>query len=122
MTDNERLQAFNERLQAFKENLFDIRRCIDESVPCPYGICSECIRDFLNLIQTDLIQTDLTDEELREKEYNNIIIMNSEEKKQNEKTILMKTLLDLYEQNELFQNIVVQEYIDKLETKLKELL
>lgn len=44
-------------------------------------------------------------------------------KKQNdEKVILMKTLLDLYEQNELFQNIVVQEYIDKLETKLKELL
>lgn len=42
--------------------------------------------------------------------------------KQNEKVILMKTLLDLYEQNELFQNIVVQEYIDKLETKLKELL
>lgn len=39
-----------------------------------------------------------------------------------EKVILMKTLLDLYEQNELFQNIVVQEYIDKLETKLKELL
>lgn len=48
--------------------------------------------------------------------------MNSEEKKQNEKVILMKTLLDLYEQNKLFQNIVVQEYIDKLETKLKELL
>ena len=48
--------------------------------------------------------------------------MNSEEKKQNEKVILMKTLLDLYEQNELFQNIVVQEYIDKLEKKLKELL
>ena len=53
--------------------------------------------------------------------------MNSEEKKQNEKVILMKTLLDLYELNELFQNIVVQEYvvqeyIDKLETKLKELL
>lgn len=48
--------------------------------------------------------------------------MNSEEKKQNEKVILMKTLLDLYKQNELFQNIVVQEYIDKLETKLKELL
>lgn len=39
-----------------------------------------------------------------------------------EKIILMKTLLDLYEQNELFQNVVVQEYIDKLETKLKELL
>lgn len=39
-----------------------------------------------------------------------------------EKTILMKTLLDLYEQNELFQNVVIQEYIDKLETKLKELL
>lgn len=39
-----------------------------------------------------------------------------------EKVILMKTLLDLYEQNELFQNVVVQEYIDKLETKLKELL
>lgn len=39
-----------------------------------------------------------------------------------EKAILMKTLLDLYEQNELFQNVVVQEYIDKLETKLKELL
>lgn len=38
--------------------------------------------------------------------------MNSKEKKQNEKVmvILMKTLLDLYEQNELFQNIVVQEY------------
>lgn len=52
-----------------------------------------------------------------------MIIMNSEENKQNdEKVILMKTLLDLYEQNELFQNIVVQEYIDKLETKLKELL
>ena len=34
----------------------------------------------------------------------------------------MKTLLDSYEQNELFQNIVVQECIDKLETKLKELL
>lgn len=48
--------------------------------------------------------------------------MNSEEKKQNEKVILMKTLLDLHEQNELFQNTVVQEYIDKLETKLKELL
>lgn len=48
--------------------------------------------------------------------------MNNEEKKQNEKVILMKTLLDLYEQNKLFQNIVVQEYIDKLETKLKELL
>lgn len=49
--------------------------------------------------------------------------MNSEEDKQNdEKVILMKTLLDLYEQNELFQNIIVQEYIDKLETKLKELL
>lgn len=48
--------------------------------------------------------------------------MNSEEKKQSEKVILMKTLLDLYEQNKLFQNIVVQEYIDKLETKLKELL
>lgn len=48
--------------------------------------------------------------------------MNSEEKKQNEKVIRMKTLLDLYEQNELFQNIVVQEYIDKLETELKELL
>lgn len=48
--------------------------------------------------------------------------MNREEKKQNEKIILMKTLLDLYEQNELFQNIVVQEYINKLETKLKELL
>lgn len=48
--------------------------------------------------------------------------MNSEENKQNEKVTLMKTLLDLYEQNELFQNIVVQEYIDKLETKLKELL
>lgn len=39
-----------------------------------------------------------------------------------EKVILMKTLLDLYEQNELFNNVVVQEYIDKLETKLKELL
>lgn len=52
-----------------------------------------------------------------------MIIMNSEENRQNdEKVILMKTLLDLYEQNELFQNIVVQEYIDKLETKLKELL
>ena len=52
-----------------------------------------------------------------------MMIMNSEEKRQNdEKVILMKTLLDLYEQNELFQNIVVQEYIDKLETKLKELL
>lgn len=61
----------------------------------------------------------MTDEELIER---SIIIMNSEEKKQNEKVILMKTLLDLYEQNELFQNIVVQEYIDKLETKLKELL
>ena len=48
--------------------------------------------------------------------------MNSEEKKQNEKVILIKTLLDLYEQNEPFQNIVVQEYIDKLETKLKERL
>lgn len=48
--------------------------------------------------------------------------MSKEGKKQNEKIILMKTLLDLYEQNELFQNIVVQEYIDKLETKLKELL
>ena len=48
--------------------------------------------------------------------------MSREEKKQNEKLILMKTLLDLYEQNELFQNIVVQEYTDKLETKLKELL
>ena len=48
--------------------------------------------------------------------------MSREEKKQNGKIILMKTLLDLYEQNELFQNIVVQEYIDKLETKLKELL
>ena len=48
--------------------------------------------------------------------------MSREERKQNEKLILMKTLLDLYEQNELFQNIVVQEYIDKLETKLKELL
>lgn len=48
--------------------------------------------------------------------------MNSEEKKQNEKVMLMRTLLDLYEQNELFQNIVVQEYIDKLETELKELL
>ena len=48
--------------------------------------------------------------------------MSREEKKQNEKLILMKTLLDLYEQNELFQNIVVQEYIDKLETKLEELL
>lgn len=61
----------NERLQAFRENLFDIRRCINEGVPCPYGICSECIasnnyRDFLSLIHTDL-----TDEELREKEYNN---------------------------------------------------
>lgn len=67
-----------ERLQAFKENLFDIRRCIDEGVPCPYGICSECIasnsyRDFLSLIHDflSLIHTDLTDEELREKEYNN---------------------------------------------------
>lgn len=50
------------------------------------------------------------------------MIMSREEKKQNEKVFLMKTLLDLYEQNELFQNIVVQEYIDKLETKLKELL
>lgn len=39
-----------------------------------------------------------------------------------EKVILMKILLDLYEQNELFNNVVVQEYIDKLETKLKELL
>lgn len=49
--------------------------------------------------------------------------MSREDKKHNdEKVILMKTLLDLYEQNELFQNIVVQEYIDKLETKLKELL
>lgn len=48
--------------------------------------------------------------------------MSKEGKKHNEKVILMKTLLDLYEQNELFQNIVVQEYIDKLETKLKELL
>lgn len=48
--------------------------------------------------------------------------MSKEGKKQNEKVILMKTLLDLYEQNELFQNIVVQEYINKLETKLKELL
>lgn len=51
--------------------------------------------------------------------------MSREDKKQNEKVILMKTLLDLfdlYEQNELIQNIVVQEYIDKLETKLKELL
>ena len=48
--------------------------------------------------------------------------MNNEEKRQDEKVILMKTLLDLYKQNELFQNIVVQEYIDKLETKLKELL
>lgn len=48
--------------------------------------------------------------------------MNNEDRKQNEKVMLMKTLLDLYEQNELFQNIVVQEYIDKLETKLKELL
>lgn len=61
----------NEKLQAFKENLFVIRRCIDEGVPCPYGICSECIasndyRDFLSLTHTDL-----TDEELREKEYNN---------------------------------------------------
>lgn len=60
-----------ERLQAFKESLFDIRRCVDEGVPCPYGICNECIasnnyRDFLSLIHTDL-----TDEELREKEYNN---------------------------------------------------
>lgn len=60
-----------ERLQAFKENLFDIRRCIDEGVECPYGICNECIasnnyRDFLSLIHTDL-----TDEELREREYNN---------------------------------------------------
>lgn len=60
-----------ERLQDFRENLFDIRRCIDEGVPCPYSICSECIasndyRDFLSLIHTDL-----TDEELREKEYNN---------------------------------------------------
>lgn len=60
-----------ERLQTFKENLFDIRRCIDEGVPCPYGICNECIasnnyRDFLSLIHTDL-----TDEELREREYNN---------------------------------------------------
>lgn len=60
-----------EKLQAFKENLFDIRRCIDEGVPCPYGICNECIasnnyRDFLSLIRTDL-----TDAELREKEYNN---------------------------------------------------
>lgn len=60
-----------ERLQTFKENLFDIRRCIDEGVPYPYGICSERIasnnhRDFLSLIHTDL-----TDEELREKEYNN---------------------------------------------------
>lgn len=59
-----------EKLQVFKENLFDIRRCIDEGVPCTYGICSECIasdnyRDFLSLIHTDL-----TDEELREKEYN----------------------------------------------------
>lgn len=59
-----------EKLQEFKENLFDIRRCIDEGVPCPYGICSECIasnnyRDFLSLIHTDL-----TDEELIEKEYN----------------------------------------------------
>ena len=108
-----------EKLQAFKENLFDIRRCIDEGVPCPYGICSECIasnnyRDFLSLIHTDL-----TDEELREKEYN---YYEQRRKKHNEKVILMKTLLDLYEQNELFQNIVVQEYIDKLETKLKELL
>ena len=48
--------------------------------------------------------------------------MSREEKKQNEKLISMKTLPDLYEQNELFQDIVVQEYIDKLETKLKELL
>lgn len=48
--------------------------------------------------------------------------MNNKKKKQNEKVTLMKTLLDLYEQNKLFQNIVVQEYIDKLETKLKELL
>lgn len=109
----------NERLQEFRKNLFDIRRCIDEGVPCPYGICNECVasnnyRDFISLIHTDL-----TDEELKER---SIIIMNSEEKKQNEKVILMKTLLDLYEQNELFQNIVVQEYIDKLETKLKELL
>ena len=48
--------------------------------------------------------------------------MTDKERKQNEKVILMKTLLDLYEQNELFQNIVVQEYIDKLEAKLKELL
>lgn len=60
-----------ERLQTFKENLFDIRRCIDEGVPRPYGICNECIasnsyRDFLSLIHTDL-----TDEELREREYNN---------------------------------------------------
>lgn len=110
-----------EKLQTFKENLFDIRRCIDEGVPCPYGICNECIasnnyRDFLSLIHTDL-----TDEELREREYNNY--EQRKKKKQNdEKVILMKTLLDLYEQNELFQNIVVQEYIDKLETKLKELL
>lgn len=60
-----------EKLQAFKKNLFDIRRCIDEGIACPYGICNECIasnnyRDFLSLIHTDL-----TDEELREREYNN---------------------------------------------------
>lgn len=59
-----------EKLQAFKENLFDIRRCIDEGVSWPYGICSECIasndyRDFLSLIHTYL-----TNDELREKEYN----------------------------------------------------
>lgn len=57
------------RLQAFRENLSDIRRCIDKGVPCPYGICNECIasdscRDFLSLMHTDL-----TDEKLREREY-----------------------------------------------------
>lgn len=59
-----------ERLQAFEENFLDIRRCIEEGVPCPYGICSERIasdsyRDFLSLMHTDS-----TDEELRGREYN----------------------------------------------------
>ena len=33
----------NERERVFRENQEEIRKCLEEGIPCEYGICSECL-------------------------------------------------------------------------------
>ena len=33
----------NEKERVFRENQEEIRKCLEEGIPCEYGICSECL-------------------------------------------------------------------------------